>query len=178
MDAVAFLRGINTGNRTLKTAEFARGMEPFRLENIGAAGTFVARGVPSLNALHGAISARLPFATEILVVAGTDVTALIRSQPFGRVAPPKGVRRAVSIVSSPVPRDVRLPMARPSARAWEVQILAARGPFVLSTTRRLRPNRILYPNAVVEKEFGVKATTRWWETLERAAELLDAAGPA
>ncbi len=34
------------------------------------------------------------------------------------------------------------------------------------------PRRVVFPNPVVEKALGVPATTRWWETLERAAELL------
>jgi uncharacterized protein (DUF1697 family) len=172
VNAAVFVRGVNTGDRTLRTGEFARGFTAFEIVNIGAAGTFVAFGTPSLSALRAAIQNRLPFPAEVLIASDREVKELIRTQPFGRDPPLSGVRRAVTVINSKPAKSPSLPLQRPGGAAWELRILALHGHFVLSETRRLNPKRVVYPNEVVEKEYGVPATTRWWETLGQVHALL------
>jgi hypothetical protein len=43
---------------------------------------------------------------------------------------------------------------------------------VLSLRRKMKNGR-LYPNQIVEKEFGVAATTRSWNTIVRIATILE-----
>jgi hypothetical protein len=52
-----------------------------------------------------------------------------------------------------------------------VAVLAVVGPFALGTRRPMAETGV-YPNEVVEKTFGVTATTRDWPTMEKIAALL------
>jgi uncharacterized protein (DUF1697 family) len=63
----------------------------------------------------------------------------------------------------------RLPIEQPAGARWEVRIVAVIGRFALSV-RRLGQT---YSNAVVEKHFGVPATTRNWNTMVAVSEVLE-----
>ena len=45
--------------------------------------------------------------------------------------------------------------------------------FILAGVRKRVDVTGVYPNSVVEKAFGVRATTRDWPTMEKIAALLD-----
>jgi uncharacterized protein (DUF1697 family) len=175
--AAVFVRGVNTGGRALKTAEFARDLSDYDLRNIGAAGTFASRRVPSLFELKEAVRSRLPFTAEVIVVASDVLARLVTSCPFGDLPPKDGVRWAATILGRPPPSIPDILLLRPNAAEWEVRIFRTHGPFVLSESRRLSPRRVVYPNEVVEREFKVPATTRWWETVEQVYRMLEGAGP-
>jgi hypothetical protein len=64
-----------------------------------------------------------------------------------------------------------LPIAQPAGAKWEVKFFAVRGRFACSYGRRLS-DRVIYPNAVVEKQLGVAATTRNWNTIEAIVRIL------
>lgn len=53
---------------------------------------------------------------------------------------------------------------------WQVKIVAASGRLVASVWRR-QPGTPIYPNAVLERGFGV-ATTRNWNTVETICRIL------
>jgi uncharacterized protein (DUF1697 family) len=57
--------------------------------------------------------------------------------------------------------------------SWGVRVIAVEGLFALSLWRRLEGETMVYPNAVVEKKFGVAATTRSWNTMEAVAAILE-----
>jgi uncharacterized protein (DUF1697 family) len=61
----------------------------------------------------------------------------------------------------------------PTKENWEVKIVQIEGMLALSLWRRLRENP-LYPNQVIEKNFGVATTTRSWNTIEKVAKILKA----
>lgn len=63
----------------------------------------------------------------------------------------------------------RLPIERPTG-GWEVKRVAVKDRFVLRRWRALRKSG-LYPNEVVEREFGVPATTRTWGTIEKIRQI-------
>jgi hypothetical protein len=46
------------------------------------------------------------------------------------------------------------------------------GRFALGLWQR-RPGGFVFPNQVVEKAVGVPATTRWWETIKRVADIIE-----
>jgi hypothetical protein len=62
---------------------------------------------------------------------------------------------------------------------WQVGLLAVQGRFVVSVLRRVGKT-FLYPNEVVERHFGVPATTRSWKTVLKICSALeeDAGRPA
>lgn len=71
------------------------------------------------------------------------------------------------------PRSLpRLPLSRPEGDDWQVRVVAVSGKFAVSLLRRLG-RTILYPNEVVEKSFGVPATTRNWNTIEAIRDILE-----
>ena len=65
----------------------------------------------------------------------------------------------------------RLPREFPAGKPWALRIVKRRGPYVLAV-RRADLQRALDLNAIVEKAFGARATTRGWPTFERIAKAL------
>jgi hypothetical protein len=160
-----FLRGINVGKRTLRTAEFAASLGTLSAANVGAAGTFAVSEAPSERQLRAELLRRIAFPTEAVLVPRSELQGLLRSPPYGGSIPVPGSRQSITFLSA-APRSLpRLPLERPREGGWEVRLLAYRHPFVAGEHLRRRADRIVYPNEVVEKEFGVPATTRWWETV-------------
>jgi len=56
------------------------------------------------------------------------------------------------------------------ASAWRSEA-RVEGSFALGQYRRVGGS--LFPNQVVEKALGVRATTRWWETIVKVAQLIE-----
>jgi len=160
---VVFLRGANVGGaRRFLPSAFAKELPELGLVNLGAAGTFVARAEVSERRLRSAIAARLPFSTDLLVCPGSEIQELVQSAPFPTVPPT--AKPCLTVLAAPAATQLSLPFFVPSATAWEVQVLAVRGRYVLSLYRR-QGQRLTYPNPVLEKELGVGATTRGWSTV-------------
>ena len=166
MEFAAFLRGVNVGRRTLATGVYARSFTEFRVANVGAAGTFAISDAPPEPRLREALLEHLPFPTEAILVSRTVLRRLLATPPVGEVLEP-GSRRSVTFLTAAPRSPPALPLERPVGGPWEVRLLELRPPGVVGQYLRRRPDRVLYPNAVVEMEFGVPATTRWWETLEQ-----------
>ncbi len=166
---VAFLKGVNVGgNKTFQPAALARELAAFGLVNVGAAGTFVALKAPSIAALRAALLEKLPFEAEVAIVPAKQLLALMDSEPFP-ASPPGDVRRLLTVLTREPKTRPRLPIRRPDGTDWQMQVLAAAGPFVLSFWR---PSPRLLAMDVVEREFGVPATARTWNTIEKIRAIL------
>jgi uncharacterized protein (DUF1697 family) len=170
MATVAFLRAVNVGGRTVRTRELA---DDLGLVNVAAAGTFVALDARGPAALAAAIRKRLPFETEVIARAGREILGLLDGSPFAGGPGADAQRFATFLASEPA--ALPLPVDRPEGKDWEVRVVAVIGRCVL-TLRRPGGPRALYPNAVVEKVFGVAATTRGWATLEAVGKILRVGG--
>jgi uncharacterized protein (DUF1697 family) len=172
MAHVVFLRAANVGGRNVfRPAELVRALEHLDVVNVGAAGTFVVRGRASAATIRREILARLPFAPSLAVVPAREVLALVSGRPFGRVSFSKDLRGWVAVLDGRPKSRPELPVVVPAGKEWSVRFERLEGPFALGLCQR-RPGRSVFPNQVVEKALGVPATTRWWETFERAAELI------
>ena len=150
----------------------AKQLADFGVVNVGAAGTFVVRQNLSQTTLRAEILRRMAFKPELVICPARDVIALMRSDPF-QDAPDetKDLRHYVTIMTK-VPRTLPpLPLEKPDGNKWEVKLIDITGRFALSLWRR-QTNGILYPNAVVEKHFGIPATTRNWNTIAAICEIL------
>ena len=80
------------------------------------------------------------------------------------------MQRFVSVLQK-VPRPTPpLPIEQPAGDKWELRVVAIVGKFALSF-RRPGPKDV-YPNAVIEKQLDIPATTRNWNTIETICELL------
>ena len=169
MPSVVFFRAVNVGgHQKFQPSALARELADFGVVNIGAAGTFVVRENVGQTKLRQEILQRLPFEPELMICPARDVLAVADGGCFGDASPGKGEDRFVSVMQK-VPRPLpALPLAEPVRGPWEVRVVAVTGRFALSI-RRIGKT---YPNAVVEKHFGVPATSRSWGTIETICKLL------
>ena len=141
--------------------------------NVGAAGTFVVHQNVSQAKLRAEILRRLPFRPELVICPARAIIALCCSAPFQNAPDEtKDLRHYVTVMTK-APRTVpRLPLEKPDGNKWEVKLIAITGRFALGLWRR-QTDGILYPNAVVEKHFGVPATTRNWNTITAIGSILE-----
>jgi hypothetical protein len=105
-------------------------------------------------------------------VPAARVLELVRSDPFEGVGFTKDQRGWVAALAARPKKVPELPVVRPAGRSWSVRMDRAETPFALGLWRR-RPGGFEFPNTIVESALGVPATTRFWETLVRVAELLE-----
>ncbi|KAF0246785.1 MAG: hypothetical protein FD180_315 [Planctomycetota bacterium] len=168
MNFAVFLRGANVGGaRVFKPAALARELG---VENIGAAGTFVARNRPSAAAVKKEFADALPIETEIIVVAAAEIAALVKREPFRKLPP--GAKPVVTFLAAKPKLKTSFPLDVPKGPKWEVRLLGTEGAFVPGCYRVLGKLGH-YPNEVVEKALGVPATTRSWGTVVKVSELLE-----
>ncbi len=168
---VVFLRAVNVGgSNRCQPAQIAKELAKFGVVNIGAVGTFVVREDVSEAAFRAALARELPFKCEIMIRPAKEILDLAKESPFA------GDRRDdidahVSIMRERPATIPKLPIYAPSKDKWEIKISDVIGTAVLSLRRRVK-NARLYPNAIVEKQFGVAATTRSWNTIEKIVKIL------
>jgi uncharacterized protein (DUF1697 family) len=172
MALVVFLRGVNVGgHRTFRPAALARELAAFDAVNVGAAGTLVIRKPIGPVALRAELLRRLPFETELMICRGRDFLDIVCAAPFPDEPSQQEARRFVSVLAKG-PRSVpRLPISQPAGDKWQVKIIGVSGTFALSLWRRLA-GPLVYPNEVVEKNLGVPATTRNWNTISTICKIL------
>jgi len=171
MASVVFFRAVNVGGyQKFQPSKLVKELAEFEVVNIGAAGTLVVRKNVSQSRLREEILARMPFKPELMICPASEVSTLMQGEQFKDAETGKELGRFVSVMQK-VPRQVpSLPIEQPSGKDWEVRIVALTGPFALSVRR---PGKT-YSNAVVEKHFGVPATTRSWNTIEAIGRILNA----
>ncbi len=169
MASVVFLRAVNLGGNTLRTKVLA---DELGLVNVGAAGTFVARGRVSRTTLEASIRRRLPFETAIMICPDDEILGLIRDEPFAKRSPPQGIQRFVSVLEEAPKARPSLPIDRPEGKGWEVRVERIVGRYALSLRKAGLTGRF-YPNEVIEKTLGIAATTRGWNTLVTVQKILE-----
>jgi len=169
MASVVFLRAVNVGgHQKFQPSVLARKLADFGAINVGAAGTFIIREPVGQAKLRDEILRWLPFKPELMICPARDVLELVSSDPFRDAPAGKDIRQFVSVMQKAPQKPPPLPIEQPAGDKWEVRIVAITGRFALSV-RRLGQT---YSNAVVEKQLGVPATTRNWNTIEAIREVL------
>lgn len=165
-----FLRGVNVGgHRTFRPSLLAKQLSHLGAVNIGAAGTFVIKQPTRRADLRRELAARLPFVSEIVIVTGRDIIALLGRDVFGK--PPRpGVTRFVSVLSRAPRVKPRLPIIMPPAGRWLLKVHARHGRFVLGEYRR--DMKVIGYLASLDRIFGIPATTRSWSTILSIAAAL------
>jgi uncharacterized protein (DUF1697 family) len=172
MASVIFLRAVNVGGANrCQPAVVAKQLAKFGVVNVGAVGTFVVRENVSESTLRAAIAKKLSFKCEIMICPAKQVVDLARENPFNGDHG-NDIDAHVSIMAKRPAKVPTLPIYFPSNEKWEIKIARAIGAAVLSLRRKV-PKGHLYPNQIVEKQFGVAATTRSWNTIGRIAKILE-----
>ena len=158
------------GHRTFRPSVLAREMSDYDVVNVGAAGTFVVRKPGSAAKFRSALLRKLPFAAEVVLCDGRDLMRLETESPFPGESSSSDIVRFVSILSKAGSVAIPFPVAFPSAEAWLVQVIGARGQFVFGMYRR-HMRTITYLGQV-DKLYGVPATTRNWNTIMAIVRIL------
>jgi uncharacterized protein (DUF1697 family) len=171
MALVVFLRGINVGgHRTFRPSVLARGLSEYGVVNVGAAGTFVVCKPGSRATFRAALLRKLPFKAEVVLCDGRDLIRLETENPFGAEPSRPDIVRFVSILSKAGDFGVALPVTFPPDREWFVRLIAAKDQFLFGVYRR-HMKTIGYLGRI-DKLFGVRATTRNWNTILAVVRIL------
>lgn len=169
---VVFLRGVNVGgHKAFRPSVVAKDLTQFDVVSIGAAGTFVVKKPVSSTLLRAELSRKLPFVAEFMICRGRDVSDLGSEDPFPRARSGDEVTRYVSVLAKRPRTPAPLPIRQPANDNWQVKVVGVRGVFALSLHRRVG-RTLVYPNEVVERHFGVPATTRNWNTVCAICDVL------
>jgi uncharacterized protein (DUF1697 family) len=173
---VVFLRAVNVGGTNrCQPALIAKELAKLAVVNVGAVGTFVVREDVSESALRKKVAVQLAKAfgvkCEIMICPAKGIVDLARQDPF---AGERGndIDAHVTILAKRPAKLPALPIYAPSEEKWEIKIVRIIGTGVICLRRRLKNGR-LYPNSVVEKQLGVAATTRNWNTIQKVAQILN-----
>ena len=173
MAHVVFLRAANVGGHNVfHPAKLVAALSHLDVVNIGAVGTFVVRGRATAAAIRREILSRLSFEPDIVIRPARAIRSLVDSKPFRGVSFSKDLRGWAAALTGKPKSLPALPLSAPDGRDWSVRIDRVADGFALGLTRRTA--RPIFPNGFVEKVLGVPATTRYWETFERLASVLEA----
>jgi uncharacterized protein (DUF1697 family) len=171
MASVVFLRAVNVGSTNrCRPAAIAKGLSKFGVVNIGAVGTFVVRNDVSESALRAAFARALPFKCEIMICPAGEILRLVANDPFSRYPSAPDITRFVNVLAKALPRPPSLPLCIPAEDAWLVKIVAIDGRFVLGIYRRQM--KAIAALGKLEKQLGIAATNRNWNTIEKVAAVL------
>lgn len=175
MALVVFLRGVNVGgHRSFRPTRLAQALSHLGAVNIGAAGTLVIWQAMTQAQVRAEVAGKLPFVAEIVVCQGRDIAGLISKNPFARQPARAGVVRFVSVLSGRPRLTPATPMRFPSSGPWLMKILTRRNRFVFGTYRRHM--KVIGYLAALDRLYGVRATTRNWNTIAAIGRVL-ANGP-
>lgn len=169
-----FLRGVNVGTANrCHPAAIAKELTKLGVVNIGAVGTFVVREDVSESTLRAAIAKRLPFKCEIMICPAGEIVTLATKAPFADYPASAEITRFANVMHKALRDPPALPLSFPSAEDWQVKVVTIEGRFVLGVYRR-NMKAISYL-AKLEKQLGVPATTRNWNTIEKVLKVIESA---
>jgi uncharacterized protein (DUF1697 family) len=172
MALVVLLRGLNVGgHRNFRPSKLAENLRHLDVVNIGATGTFVVRRPVSPARLRAEIAATLSFDADIMIVQGREIGRLLSPAAFARYPVRPGIVRFVSVLSRVPASAPRLPMSFPPRGPWLLRILGRDGRFVFGMYRRHM--KVIGYLGSLDRVFGVRATTRNWNTIAAIARVVE-----
>jgi uncharacterized protein (DUF1697 family) len=167
--AVAFLRAVNVGGKnTVPMSEVQRAVEALgfaAVKTVGHAGNilFDGRGADAgrlASQLARGLERRLGLSCEVVVRHLDQLRALAATLPFGP-GPEGASKRYVAFLARAPATSPRLPLTHEKEA---LELFALEGLDVLLWSHPSK-GRHGFPNLVVEKLYGVPATTRNWNTV-------------
>jgi uncharacterized protein (DUF1697 family) len=168
---VVFLRAVNVGKANrCQPAVIASQLSKFNVINIGAVGTFVVRKNVTESTLRAAVAKKLPFKCDIMICPARDIINLVSKDPFAGHTSGPDIVCFVDVLAERPASAPTLPLYLPSDDDWLVKIIAIEKQLVLGVYRR-HMKAIGYLGKI-EKLFGVPATNRNWNTIQKVAKIL------
>jgi len=113
----------------------------------------------------------LPFKCEIMICSASEILELAAKDPFAGQPSGPTITQFVNVLHKPLPKAPRLPLCFPSEDDCLAKVIALHGRFALGVYRR-EMKAIGYLGKI-EKELGVPATNRNWNTIQRIVAILE-----
>lgn len=167
----AFLRAVNVGGRTVRMSELSTRLQGLGLEQVR---TYIASGNVSFESAgtEAQITKRverdlmdwLGYPVATMVRPWSELEALAASNPFKGVSRQRDAKLYVAFLWEPPTKQPRLPRVSPK-EGLRLFRIAGREAFMVA--ERLVDGGFGVPNLALEKELGVPATTRNWNTILR-----------
>lgn len=172
MALVTFLRGVNVGgHRTFRPSILATEMKKYGVINIGAAGTFVICNPVSKTRLRSEMLRRLPFDAEVMVCTGQELIAAASNNPFDGKPLRSDIVRFVSVLAGVPVILPSIPIRVPKSGRWLLKVLAKHDRFLFGLYRR--EMKAIGHLGAIDNLFGVRATTRNWNTINSILKVLE-----
>lgn len=168
---VAFLRGINVGgHKIVKMEDLDRVFSSLKFKN---AKTLIASGNVVFEAqaqdeaalaakIEGQLKKSLGFEVPVMIRTMEDIEAILKLDPFKKIKPSPDVKNYVAFLYAKPKGPVKVPKA-PQGETWVILRVTNREVYV--TTRKKADGHNGFPNNFIEKDLGVPATTRNWNTV-------------
>jgi len=171
MALVVFLRGVNVGgHRTFRPSSLAKELSDYGVVNVGAAGTLVVWKPGPRAKFRAELLRKLPFEMEVVLCDGRDLIRMEMENPFGAESLRPDTVRFVSILSKANRSPASIPCALPPCGEWFVRVIGSKKRFVFGVYRR-HMKTIGYLGQI-DRLFGVRATTRNWNTIIAIVQIL------
>jgi uncharacterized protein (DUF1697 family) len=175
MKYYAFLRGINVGGRVVKMAALTEMFVSLKLKNVK---TFIQSGnvifesaEKDPKALAGKIEKKLlkelGYEVPALLRVEEELQALIQHNPF------KGMKPDAKTYVVFIPEELKEKPKLPHVSEKDgVKILGMKSADIFCEALPLKGGRWGFPNAFIEKQFKVRATTRNWNTISKILQVV------
>ena len=173
----AFLRAINVGGKNLiKMDELKKIFESLECKNVT---TYIQSGnvmfdssIADENELTEKIENRLHeyLSDDVLIFIRTvdQLKSIVEDDPFQKLKFNSSAKLYISFLKNEINRKSKLPYQSPKK---DVEIYRIRNREIYSIPQKIK-GRYGFPNLFIEKEFGVKATTRNWNTIIKVMNLV------
>lgn len=176
MRYVAFLRGINLGKRRVKNDQLGTVFEELGFTNVRV---LIASGNVLFDAdtkdeagltktVEDALAKGLGFQVSTMLRSQPEVHRILDRNPFKGIDVTKQTRLYVTLLAEKTNSSMKLPYASADG---SFRILSRDEREVYSVLTVSEGGRTVDLMAVLEKEYGKGATTRNWNTIQKAAAL-------
>lgn len=173
---MAFLRGINVGgHKIIKMKDLSNAFASLGFKNVK---TFIQSGNVIFEDDKNANDSTKKIESKLLKLAGyevavflrtiSDIEDMVRHNPFKETKFNDAKKYVTFLYDKPKSKP-KLPLMS-SKKDVEVIGISNRELFCLAFQKN---GRFGFPNAFVEKEFGMKATTRNWNTVSKILKIAD-----
>ena len=173
---VAFLRGINVGKRRVKNDALGKVFDDLGFENVKV---LIASGNVLFDAdrqaestltkkVEAALERALGFDVSVMLRSVSELQAMLDRDPFKGIEVTKQTRHYVTLLAEKTKSAMKLPYASEDDR---FRILSRSDREVYSVLTVEEGARTVDLMAILEKEYGKGATTRNWNTIQKAAVL-------
>jgi uncharacterized protein (DUF1697 family) len=173
---VAFLRGINLGKRRVKNTQLSDVFEGLGFENVKV---LIASGNVRFDAdekneakltktVEAGLEKALGFDVATMLRSADEVKAMLDLDPFKGIKVTKETRLYVTLLATRTTSTMKLPY---ETLGGELRILSRTDREVFSVLTLKNGARSVDAMTLIEKEYGKGATTRNWNTIQKAAAL-------